>query len=110
MSLDPLTFFMFAALGLAIGFVGGLVGLVLGVLRFPLILATAESSIAVTAGTNIGISTCGAIAGAIRHLRQNNVHFRIFAIMATTGAGGAFIGAFLTKYFPLNLLLMVRVR
>ncbi len=103
---DPLTLILLAALGLAIGFVGGLVGLVLGVLRFPLILSTAETSVAITAGTNIGVSTLGSLAGAIRHFRQNNIHFRIFAIMAVTGAAGAFIGAFLTAYVPVEFFLI----
>jgi uncharacterized membrane protein YfcA len=99
---DPLTLILLAILGLAIGFVGGLVGLVLGVLRFPLILSTAETSVAITAGTNIGVSTLGALAGAIRHFKQNNIHFRVFAIMAGTGAVGAFIGAFLTRHVPVQ--------
>jgi uncharacterized protein len=68
MPADPLTLILLAALGLAIGFVGGLVGLVLGVLRFPLIFSTAETSVAITAGTNIGVSALGSLAGAIRQL------------------------------------------
>lgn len=86
-----------------IGFVGGLVGLVLGVLRFPLILS-AEVSASVTAGTNLGISTLGAFTAAVRHFRQNNVHFRIFAIMAGTGAAGAFLGSLLTRHVPVAML------
>lgn len=107
MPLDYLTITLLAGLGLAIGFVGGLVGLVLGVVRFPLILSTAGTSLAVTAGTNIGISTLGSVAGAIRHLRQHNFHFRIFAIMAASGAAGAFIGSMFTRLFPAQLLLVV---
>ena len=50
-------------MGLAIGFVGGVTGLVLGVLRFPLILST-EISAGMAAGTNIGVSTLGACTAA----------------------------------------------
>jgi uncharacterized protein len=92
--------------GLAIGFVGGMVGLVLGVLRFPLIMGV-EVSASITAGTNIGISTLGAITAAIRHYRQNNIDFHIFLIMALTGAIGAFIGSFLTKHIPVYVLFTV---
>jgi uncharacterized protein len=99
---DALTLVLLGTLGLAIGFVGGLVGLVLGVLRFPIILSTAETSVAIAAGTNIGVSTLGALAGAIMHFKQNNVHFRVFTIMAGAGAVGAFIGAFLTRYVPVQ--------
>jgi uncharacterized membrane protein YfcA len=35
--------------GFAIGFVGGMVGLVLGVVRFPIVMS-AETSISITAG------------------------------------------------------------
>ncbi|HJU13756.1 MAG TPA: sulfite exporter TauE/SafE family protein [Candidatus Nitrosotalea sp.] len=92
-------------LGLAIGFVGGLVGLVLGVVRFPLILS-ADISAGITAGTNIGVSTMGALAAAVRHYRQNNVHLRIFVTMASTGAGGAFLGSLVTRFVSVNLLLV----
>ena len=91
-------------LGFVIGFVGGLVGLVLGVVRFPLILGT-EVSASVTAGTNIGVSMLGAMSATIKHFRQNNIHLRIFVIMAVTGAVGGFLGALLTKFVPMNLLL-----
>lgn len=74
-----------------------MVGLILGVLRFPLIIG-AETSIGVAAGTNIGISTMAAIPAAVRHLRQNNVNTRIFLTMAITGAVGAFCGSLLTTY------------
>lgn len=37
-----------------IGFVGGMVGLVLGVVRFPLVMSV-ETSVSITAGTNATI-------------------------------------------------------
>lgn len=101
---DSTSLVILGILGLVIGFVGGLVGLVLGVIRFPLILGS-EVSASVTAGTNIGVSTLGALSAAIRHFKQNNFHRRIFAIMATTGAVGGFLGSMLTKFVPTNLLL-----
>ncbi|NOJ27416.1 MAG: hypothetical protein DA330_05335 [Nitrososphaera sp.] len=105
MAVENLTLVFLAILGLAIGFVGGLVGLVLGVLRFPLIFA--ETSVAIAAGTNIGVSTLGALTGAIRHFQQNNLHFRVFAIMAGTGAAGSFLGAFLTRLVSAQMLLTI---
>ena len=104
--IDTLSLIILGIIGLVIGFVGGLVGLVLGVIRFPLILGT-EISASVTAGTNIGISTLGALTAAIRHYRLNNIHFRIFAIMASTGAVGGFLGSLVTKFVPVNLLLLI---
>lgn len=91
--------------GLVIGFVGGMVGLVLGVVRFPVVMSV-ESSVSITAGTNLGVSTLGAITAAIRHYRQKNVQFRAFLFLGISGAAGAFIGSFLTSYFPVALLFM----
>jgi uncharacterized membrane protein YfcA len=98
-------YFLLALSGFAIGFVGGMVGLVLGVVRFPLVM-NIESSIGVTAGTNLGVSTLGAITATMRHYRQKNIQFRPFILLGTTGAIGAFIGSFLTSYVPITLLLI----
>jgi uncharacterized protein len=92
--------------GFAIGFAGGMIGLVLGVVRFPVILG-AETSVTITTGTNLGVSTLGAITAAIRHYRQKNVQLRPFIFLASTGAVGAFIGSLLTGYVPFTLLLVV---
>jgi uncharacterized protein len=92
--------------GFVIGFVGGMVGLVLGVLRFPVVMSV-ETSTSLTAGTNLGISTLGAITAALRHYRLGNINFRLFLILGLTGAAGAFIGSFLTGYVPVSYLFVV---
>jgi uncharacterized membrane protein YfcA len=103
---DAIQLVVLSLLGFAIGFVGGMVGLVLGVVRFPLILS-AEISASMAAGTNLSVSTLAASAAAIKHLRQNNMHLRVFVIMAATGAAGAFIGSLLTRHLPVAALLSV---
>ena len=101
--------------GFVVGFVGGMVGLVLGVLRLAFIIlgvepsfshsSSSSSSVSVAAGTNIGVSTFGAIAAAIRHFRQKNISLQTFLIMAATGSTGGFLGSVFTKYIPVTLLL-----
>ena len=81
-----------------------MVGLVLGVVRFPIVVS-AETTASVVAGTNLGISTLGSITATVKHYRQNNIDFRVFRIMAITGAMGAFMGSLLTSYIPMTLLL-----
>jgi uncharacterized protein len=83
-----------------------MVGLVLGVARFPIVM-NIKSSLSITAGTNLGVGTLGATAAAIRHYQQRNIQFRPFLILAATGAVGAFLGSFLTGYVPVALLLTV---
>jgi hypothetical protein len=95
-----------SSIGFIISFIGGLVGLVLGVIRLPFILSTGLS-VTESIGTNIGVSTLGAITAAIRHIRNKNISFTIFIIMALTGAIGAFYGASLTKNVPINFLLIL---
>ena len=95
-----------STIGFIISFIGGMVGLVLGVIRLPFILSTGLS-VTESVGTNIGVSTLGAITAAIQYLRNRNISFTIFIIMAITGAIGAFYGASLTKNVPINFLLIL---
>ncbi len=95
-----------STIGFIISFIGGMVGLVLGVIRLPFILSTGLN-VTESVGTNIGVSTFGAITAAIQHIRNRNISFTIFIIMALTGAIGAFYGASLTKNVPINLLLIL---
>ena len=93
-------------IGFIISFIGGMVGLVLGVIRLPFILSTGLS-VPESVGINIGVSTLGAITAAIQHIRNRNISFTIFIIMAIAGAIGAFIGASLTKTVPINFFLIL---
>ena len=95
-----------SSIGFIISFIGGMVGLVLGVIRLPFILSTGLG-VTESVGTNIGVSTLGAITAAIQHIRNKNISFPIFIIMALTGAIGAFYGASLTKNVPINFLLIL---
>lgn len=114
-NIDLVIAIILVLLGFVVGFVGGMVGLVLGVLRLAFIILGVESSfspspsssssVSVAAGTNIGVSTFGAAAAAIRHFRQKNISLQTFLIMAATGSTGGFFGSVFTKYIPVNLLL-----
>lgn len=81
-----------AAGSFAAGYVGSLLGLVLGTLRLPLIVALAGNPLA-AAGTNIAISAASAGAGALRHARENRVDWRVVAWMAPPSVAGAVVGA-----------------
>jgi uncharacterized protein len=70
------------------GYVGSMLGLVLGTLRLPLIVALTGSPLE-AAGTNIAISAASAGAGAIRHARERRVDWRVVAWMAPPSVLGA---------------------
>jgi uncharacterized membrane protein YfcA len=74
------------------GYVGSMLGLVLGTLRLPLIVAVTGSPLA-AAGTNIAISAASAGAGAVRHAREGRVDWRVVAWMAPPSVAGAVVGA-----------------
>lgn len=104
--LDLFGVLVLSSVGFIISFIGGMVGLVLGVLRFPFILSTGIS-VTESVGTNIGVSTLGAITASIQHLRNNNISISIFLIMAVTGSIGAFFGALLTKSVPIDFFVIL---
>jgi uncharacterized protein len=115
-NIDLVIVIILVLLGFVIGFIGGMVGLVLGVLRLAFIIlgvessfslssSSSSSSVGVAAGTNIGVTTVGAAAAAIRHFQQKNISFKTFLIMAATGSIGGFLGSFFTKYIPATILL-----
>ena len=106
MEINFINILFLSSIGFIISFIGGMVGLVLGVLRLPFILSTGLS-VTESVGTNIGVSTLGAITAAIQHIRNKNISLTIFIIMALTGAIGAFYGASLTKNVPINFLLIL---
>jgi uncharacterized membrane protein YfcA len=60
---------------------GGLVGLVLGNIRLPVVLLAASSP-AAGAGANIGISAVAAATASIAHVRAGRVNWRLFAYWA----------------------------
>ena len=85
------------------GYIGSMLGLVLGTLRLPLIVALTGSP-AAAAGTNIAISAASAGAGAIRHARERRVDWRVVAWMAPPSVAGAIIGALVANDISERLL------
>ena len=82
-----------AALGsFAAGYLGSLLGLVLGTLRLPLFVWLAGSPLA-AAGTNIAISAAAAASGSVAHARAGRVDWRLVAFMAPPSVAGAILGA-----------------
>ena len=88
------------------GFLGSIVGLVLGSLRLPAILL-ASGNPAAAAGTNIAVSAVAALTGGLAHARAGRVSWRIVAWMTPTSVVGAFLGGYFGSAVPVDLLLGV---
>jgi uncharacterized membrane protein YfcA len=84
---------------------GGLVGLVLGNIRLP-VLVLAASSPAAGAGANIGVSAVAALATAVAHVRAGRIDWRLFAWMAPPSMVGAVLGGLLSGAVPGPALLI----
>ena len=87
----------------AVGVLGGFVGLALGTIRLPALLLMGIAS-PTAAGTNIAVSAAGALAGAVRHLREGRVALRVVVVVGVPSMAGAFMGAVGSHAVPEALL------
>jgi uncharacterized membrane protein YfcA len=88
----------------ATALLGGLVGLVLGNIRLPVVVLAATSP-AAGAGANIGISACAALASAVSHIRAGRIDWRLFGWMAPPSMVGAVVGGLLSDRITARALL-----
>jgi uncharacterized membrane protein YfcA len=102
--LDPLELVVVAVWSFAVSFAGGLVGLVLGNLRLPVIVLVGSSP-AAAAGANVAISGAAAITATIAHWRGGRLNWRLFAWMAPTSLVGAVGGGLIAGVLPERILL-----
>ena len=85
---------------------GGLVGLVLGNIRLPVMLL-AGTSPAAAAGANIAVSGIAAAAASITHIRAGRVDWRLVAWMLPPSVVGAVVGGLAASALPANALRIV---
>lgn len=102
--MDPLELMAIAVWSFAVSFAGGMVGLVLGNLRLPLVVLFASSP-AAGAGANVAISGAAAITATIAHVRGGRVNWRLFTWMAPTSLLGGIIGGLIAGELPDRILL-----
>lgn len=104
MESDPLALTAFLIWCFVVALAGGAVGLVLGNIRIPAVVAIASSP-AAGAGANIGISGVAATAAAIVHIRGGRIDWRVFAWMAPPSMVGALVGGYAAGLLPDAVLL-----
>jgi len=102
--MDAVELILVAVWAFAVAFFGGLVGLVLGNLRLPLIVLVASSP-AAGAGANVAISGAAALTAAYSHWRGGRIDWRLFGWMAPTSLIGAVLGGLLSGVLPDRALL-----
>lgn len=95
---------LIAAWSFAVSFGGGMVGLVLGNLRLPVVVLVGSSA-AAAAGANVAISGAAALTAAYAHWRGGRLDWRLFAWMAPSSLAGAVAGGLLAGALPERILL-----
>jgi uncharacterized membrane protein YfcA len=90
----------------AVALAGGAVGLVLGNIRLPVVIAL-SSSPAAGGGANIAVSGIAAAAASWTHLRAARVNWRLFAWMTPPSVAGAVAGGYLAGVVSETALLLV---
>jgi uncharacterized membrane protein YfcA len=80
---------------LAIGFLGGLIGLILGSLRMPALMRWLGQEPAHAIGTNLVVGVAVGIAGLLGHL-PGGIDWTLLAVGAAASAPAALLGARLT--------------
>ena len=84
---------------------GGLVGLVLGNLRLPVLLLLASSP-ASAGAANIAVSGVAASAASVGHVRAGRINWRLFGWMAPPSVAGALAGGYLSGRISESALLL----
>ena len=97
---------LLTGMSFGVGVVGGFVGLALGTVRLPVLLFLGMPS-TLAAGTNIIVSTCSSLFGALRHMREGRVDLRVVLLMGVPSFGGAFLGGFYAGAAPEGMLVFV---
>jgi uncharacterized membrane protein YfcA len=85
---------------------GGLLGLVLGNIRLPVLLLVGTNP-AAAAGANIAVSGLAAATASIAHIRARRVHWRLVAWMLPPSVLGAIGGAYASGRLPAQTLRIV---
>ena len=96
-----------AGIGLAVGLLGGAVGLILGSIRLPALIRILRVDPRIAAGTNLFIGFVMGSVGWVGHLAQGHVNYPLLAMMAASAMVGSYYGAKLTGRVSLDRLIGV---
>ncbi len=82
--------------GFVVGVIGGMVGLILGELRLPVMLKRLKMDPRIAAGTNVTIGFFSGLFGFVGHVLHGNFDIIVLVAMGSASMVGAYVGAHLT--------------
>jgi uncharacterized membrane protein YfcA len=94
-------------IGFGIGFVGGLVGLIIGSIRLPAMISVLKMETKVAIGTNLAVSSLTGASSLVGHLINGNVDFLIMITMGPAAMLGGYMGAKYTNRFSEGSLKLI---
>lgn len=95
---------MLLTVGLAIGFIGTLIGAGGGFLLVPLLLFThPEFPPEIVTAISIAVVACNAVSGSLAYLRSGRVDLKAGLLFAVFTIPGSVLGVFLTRYLPTEI-------
>ena len=94
-------------IGFGIGFVGGLVGLIIGSVRLPAMISVLKMETKVAIGTNLAVSSLTGASSLVGHLINGNVDFLIMITMGPAAMLGGYMGAKYTNRFSEGSLKLI---
>ena len=97
--------FLQGGVGLAVGLLGGAVGLILGSIRLPALIRILRVDPRIAAGTNLFIGFIMGSLGWIGHVTQGQVNYPLLAMMGAAAMVGSYYGAKLTGKVSLDTLI-----
>jgi uncharacterized membrane protein YfcA len=80
-------------IGFGVGLLGGMVGLVLGSIRMPVMISILKLPSRIAIGTNLASSSVMGTVGVIGHLMNGNIDYIVLYAMGPPAMLGAFMGA-----------------
>jgi len=86
----------YLAVGLMAGFLSGLLGIGGGVIIVPALVLLLGFAMRTAIGTSLAIIVPTALAGAILHFREGNLHLAAIMYMSIAAVGGSRLGVYLT--------------
>lgn len=102
--MSPVEITVLVVWSFTVSFAGGMIGLVLGNLRLPVVVLIGSSA-AAASGANVAISGAAALTSAIVHWRNGRVNVKLFLWMAPSSFLGAAAGGILAGVLPERVLL-----
>lgn len=95
-----------AGIGMAVGLLGGAVGLILGSIRLPALIRILRVDPRIAAGTNLFIGLLMGAAGWVGHVVQGQVDYLLLVFMGAAAMVGSYYGAKLTGCVRLTMLIL----